>query len=305
MALRAPQPADRYVLTSSTAICGGVPNTTVTYTIIDDDVDVGTSKIQSGGAASTTLGGTAQFTVKFFNNSQNVQTTTVAPFDAHSGRFTITDTQPANMTFTSWTCTAGAGSLCPAASGSGSIAGVAQIADGSTLTYIVNAQLATNPGTCPFTATNTSVITAAGSTSNGNSNDNATLFDASNSSAPNTATAALQALCPTSLAVTKTNAVTALTAGSTTTYTVTFSNTGAWPANNSLVSDSVSAGLNCTSVTCAALTGGAGCPAGMLLGTPAPSGSTTFFSSGVLLPTFPANSSITLAVSCSVTATGQ
>lgn len=305
MALRAPQPADRYVLTSSTATCGGVANTTVTYTIIDDDVDIGTSKALSGGTAATTLGGTVQFTVKFFNNSQNVQTTTLPPLDAHSGRFTITDTQPANMTFTSWTCAAGAGSACPVASGSGSISGTAQIADGSTLTYTVNAQLASNPGSCPFTVTNTSGIFVAGATSNGNTNDNAALFEGSNSTAANTATVTVQALCPTSLSVTKTNAVSSAVAGATSTYTLTFSNTGTWPADNSRISDSASAGLNCTSVTCSALTGGASCPAGMTLGVSTPSGSTTFFSTGVLLPGFPANSGVTLAVSCGVTATGQ
>lgn len=305
MALRPPLAADPYLLTSNTAVCGNAANTTVTYTLIDDDVDVGTSKTISGGNAATTLGGTVQFTVKFFNNSQNVQTTTVAPFDAHNGIFAIADAQPANLTFTSWTCAAGVGSACPAASGAGSIAATAQIADGSTLTYIINAQLIANPGACPFTATNTSTISAAGATSPGNSNDNAVLVEGSNSVAANTATAVIQALCPTVLSVAKTNATNSLVAGATTSYTVTFANTGVWPANNSLVSDSASSGLSCTSVTCAQLLGGAACPAGLTFGVPTAAGATSFFTTGTLLPTFPANSSVTLAVNCGVTATGQ
>ena len=305
MAIRVPLASEPYLLTSSTAVCGNAANTTLTYTIIDDDIDVGTSKAISGGNTSTTLGGTVQFTVKFFNNSQNLQTTTIAPFDAHNGVFTIADLQPANLTFTSWTCAAGAGSACPAASGAGSIAATAQIADGSTLTYIVNAQLIANPATCPFTVTNTSTISAAGATSPGNSNDNAPLTEGSNSAAANTATAVVQALCPTNLSATKTNATNSLVAGATTSYTVTFANTGVWPANNSLVSDSASSGLGCTSVTCAQLLGGAACPAGMAFGVPTASGTTPFFTTGSLLPDFPANSSVTLTVSCGVTATGQ
>lgn len=305
MVIRAPLPSEPYSLASSTAVCGNPANTTLTYTIIDDDVDMGTRNIISGGNINTTLGGTVQFTVTFFNNSQNLQTTTISPFDAHNGIFTIADPQPANLTFTSWTCTAGAGSACPAASGAGSIVATAQIADGSTLTYTVNAQLTLNPDTCPFTVTNTSAVSAAGATSPGNSNDNAPLIEGSNSVAANTATAIIQALCPTNLSVNKTNATSSVVAGATTSYTVTFANTGAWPANNSLISDSASPGLSCTSVACAQLVGGAACPAGLTLGVPTAASATAFFTTGTLLPNFPANSSVTLTVSCGITATGQ
>jgi uncharacterized repeat protein (TIGR01451 family) len=108
------------------------------------------------------------------------------------------------------------------------------------------------------------------------------------------------------LSVTKTNAVTSLLAGSTTSYTVTFANGGPSAANGALIKDAASAGLVCTSVTCAATTGGASCPSSMLpLGTVVPSGSTLFFSTGETITTFPANSSVSLVVVCGVTATGQ
>ena len=109
------------------------------------------------------------------------------------------------------------------------------------------------------------------------------------------------------LSVTKTNAVTSLVAGSTTSYTVTFANGGPSAANGALVKDAASAGLVCTSVTCAATTGGASCPSNMLpQGSVILSGSTGFFgATGETITTFPANSSVSLVVVCGVTATGQ
>jgi uncharacterized repeat protein (TIGR01451 family) len=108
------------------------------------------------------------------------------------------------------------------------------------------------------------------------------------------------------LSVTKTNAVNSLVAGSTTAYTVTFANGGPSAANGALVKDSASAGLQCTAVTCAATTGGASCPTSLLpLGSVVPTGSTNFFGTGETITTFPANSSVSLVVNCSVTATGQ
>jgi uncharacterized repeat protein (TIGR01451 family) len=107
------------------------------------------------------------------------------------------------------------------------------------------------------------------------------------------------------LSVTKNDGATALLAGSSTTYTVTFANAGPGSANASVVKDTPSAGLNCTTVTCASLQGGATCPSGMILGTPVAAGSTSFFTSGAFISAFPANSTVVLTVSCNVTATGQ
>jgi hypothetical protein len=72
------------------------------------------------------------------------------------------------------------------------------------------------------------------------------------------------------------------------------------------VKDAASAGLQCTSVTCTATTGGASCPSSMLpQGTVVLSGATNFFGAGETIGTFPANSTVTLIVNCNVTATGQ
>jgi uncharacterized repeat protein (TIGR01451 family) len=117
----------------------------------------------------------------------------------------------------------------------------------------------------------------------------------------------VQLLATTTLAVTKTDGTTTLAAGSTTAYTITFSNTGGFAANNAIIKDSPSAGLTCTTVTCVSTTGSASCPAGLTLGTPTPVASVPnlFNTTGIAIATFPPGSSVNLVVNCNVTATGQ
>ena len=117
---------------------------------------------------------------------------------------------------------------------------------------------------------------------------------------PAAATSAFTPACSTSLAVTKTDGVTTVQAGTTTSYTVTFTNSGATAANGAVVKDAPSAGLACTVLSCSASGAPipAACPAAGLwpaLLTPA----------GVAIPTLPALSTISFVVRCGVTATGQ
>jgi uncharacterized repeat protein (TIGR01451 family) len=100
------------------------------------------------------------------------------------------------------------------------------------------------------------------------------------------------------LSISKTDSITTVTAGTSTVYTVVASNAGPDAADGAVLKDSASAGLSCTVVTCppASLTGGATCPAApgdLLLAT------------GTAVPALPANSSVTLLVTCAVIATGQ
>ena len=99
------------------------------------------------------------------------------------------------------------------------------------------------------------------------------------------------------LSITKTNSVTTVTAGVSTVYTVVASNAGPDAADGAVLRDTSSTGLRCTAVSCpaASLTGGATCPA-------APND--LLQSTGTSVPLFPANSSVTLLVTCGVTATG-
>ena len=101
---------------------------------------------------------------------------------------------------------------------------------------------------------------------------------------------------PANVSVTKSNAVSAVVSGTTTTYTLTVSNAGPAAANNTVVQDPAATGLACTSVTCTGTTGGAVCPATLTI--PALQGA------GLVVPTLPSTSSVTLQVACNVTATG-
>jgi uncharacterized repeat protein (TIGR01451 family) len=98
------------------------------------------------------------------------------------------------------------------------------------------------------------------------------------------------------LSITKTNTVTSLTAGQTTSYDITVLNAGPSAANGAILTDTPSAGLQCTAVTCTPLSGAAVCPT-------APIAIGTLFA-GVPIPSFPANSALLFRVQCQVTATG-
>lgn len=110
----------------------------------------------------------------------------------------------------------------------------------------------------------------------------------------------LSLACSTALGVNKTNSTNTLVAGSTTNYTITFSNAGPTAANNAVAQDTASAGLsNCTATACS----GSGsptaiCPASGLW-------PNLFTPGGLILSSLPANSSLTFNVSCGVSATGQ
>jgi uncharacterized repeat protein (TIGR01451 family) len=99
------------------------------------------------------------------------------------------------------------------------------------------------------------------------------------------------------LSITKTNNVGSVTAGSSITYFVDVTNNGPSPADNSLLRDTPSAGLQCTTVTCSVISGSA-CPAG-------PLSITNFLGSGIVIPAFASNSTLRFTVQCNVTATGQ
>ena len=94
------------------------------------------------------------------------------------------------------------------------------------------------------------------------------------------------------LSVTKTNGVTLVSAGTTTTYTVVVSNAGPDAANGAIVTDPAAAGLTKTSVVCAAA-GGATCPA---------SPTVAQVEAGLAIPALPFGGSVTLTIGATVTA---
>lgn len=101
------------------------------------------------------------------------------------------------------------------------------------------------------------------------------------------------------LTVSKMNSGNTLPAGSTTSYTVTFANLGPSNAPGSVVKDPAVAGLNCTTATFTST------PAGSITTSPTVLNMTALQSTGVTFtPTFPANSTASFNLICSVTATG-
>jgi uncharacterized repeat protein (TIGR01451 family) len=289
-------PALPFVNANATT-CGGAFSNALTHTIIDNDIDLQTTKSVSASGTQT-LGSTITYTLTYANVTPAVLT--LAPLTAHdAASVVISDIAPPGVTFGTWTCSA-SGTTCPTASGSGNISLTVNLPVGSTLTYAVQAGL-TSTTLCANTLLNTSTIATTASSPSG-----ATLSEGTSVQGnagyvfkPNTATVTTVVQPCASLSITKSDGVTTTTAGATVVYSIVASNAGPSAANNAVVKDPVAAGLVCSSVTCAGATGSATCPAvaNVTLA--------LLQSSGILLDNFPANSSITFQLTCGVTATGQ
>jgi uncharacterized repeat protein (TIGR01451 family) len=132
-------PSPDYAL-SSASVCGSAAQSTMTFTIVDNDVDVRT--IVSAANANPPPGGTTTFTVTYQNDTAQP---TVGDVTAHDASSNLADALPAGFSTYTWTCTASGtpAPVCPAASGSGAIAAIATLpagnagAAGGTLTYTV------------------------------------------------------------------------------------------------------------------------------------------------------------------------
>lgn len=96
----------------------------------------------------------------------------------------------------------------------------------------------------------------------------------------------------------KNDGFTTVAAGSTATYTLTFSNLGPADASGAVVADPAATGLSCSAVTCTAVTGAAVCPVAENVTIANLQGA------GITLNTLPANSSVAFLVTCGVRATG-
>ncbi|MEP6824007.1 MAG: hypothetical protein ABI919_04270 [Ramlibacter sp.] len=203
------------------------------------------------------------------------------PTTLGSNPLTVTDTLPAGVTptgaFTS------SGFSC-----SGSGVQVCTLANALAYPIAASTTFATITGVVTLTAacgasprTNTVVISAATGEVN---------------SSNNTASVTTSVTCGTSLlTVSKTNGTGTVVSGSTTAYTVTVANAGPSDGSGTTLTDVASPGLSCSTVTCAA-SGGAVCPAPSM-----PFGSLT---TGIQIPVFPAGSTASFVVSCSISATG-
>ena len=158
---------------------------------------------------------------------------------------TIVDTFPASIASPTWTCVAGGGATCPAASGAGNINATVDLPVGSSLTYTATGTIGAGAtGTLVNTAT---VTVPAGTLDPTPANNTATDTDTLNPTA--------------NLAITKTDGSTIAVPGSPITYTIVASNsTGPSNMVGAVIADTIPATINGAAWTCAA-TGGATCGA--------------------------------------------
>ena len=150
------------------------------------------------------------------------------------------DTPPAGMAFTGWTCVASAGSACGNANGSGPINELVTLLLNGTATYTVTASIAPN---ATGSITNTATIVVPG-----------TVIDTNlaNNTASDTDTLTPQA----DLAITKTDGVVSVVAGTSTVYTIVVSNNGPSNVVGASVTDVMPAAIAGDTFTAVA-TGGA------------------------------------------------
>lgn len=102
------------------------------------------------------------------------------------------------------------------------------------------------------------------------------------------------------LGIMKSNGVSSVVAGGSTTYDIVITNNGPSPADGATVTDPAAAGLHCTALSCPAanLVGGAICPSGASFTVASLQGQ------GIAIPALPKGSALTLRLSCDVTASG-
>lgn len=254
--------AAAYTLASTTTCGSAAAQNTATLTIVDNDVDLLTSKTISGNPTPP-AGGSTQFTVSYRNNTARP---TLGDLTAHDAIATIADAVPAGLTFTSWTCTASNGGVCPAASGSGAIAGSATLpagaggAAGGLITYTINATL--GAAQCTAVDNDASIATNA-PLAEGSAAQAGYTTPVPGGSANNAASATVDPLCA-DLTISKSEAgnATTYTPGAATTYTLLACNqTGPDGANGATINDTLPNGVTLTAPWTCSGTGGGSCPA--------------------------------------------
>lgn len=258
--------------TCNTANFDAWTNTAVPASInIIDGADLQITKTNS--VTSVGAGGSTSYTVVVTNAGPS----------AANGAF-FRDVAATGLSKTSITCSAAGGAVCPTApiniatvEGASGIA-IPTFPSGGSVTFTVNANVTAVSGSVSNVATTT---VPAGVTE----------INAANNSATDTDTVTPAA----DLSISKTDGVTSVNAGGSTTYTIVVNNAGPSAANGALFRDVAATGLNKTSITCSAA-GGAVCPTAPI------DIATVEGASGIAIPTLPSSGSVTFTVVASVTA---
>jgi uncharacterized repeat protein (TIGR01451 family) len=277
---------------ANTTSCGGAVTTVYTHTVVDNDIDLRATKAVNLTGVRP-LPSTVVYTVTFANITPAVLT--LAPLNGHdASQVSISDAEPAGVTFSAWACTA-TGTTCPAASGSGAISQTASLPVGAQLVYTVQALLGST-SLCGQTVTNTAAIANTASSPSGAVLAEGTSVQGNGAYvfAPNTATVTSTVQPCASVSISKSNSTSTVAAGQTTTYSIVVTNAGPQNADGALLKDPTVSGLACTAVACASATGAASCASIPAVTVPLLQGS------GIVLSSFPANSSYTFSVTCGV-----
>lgn len=252
---------DKYTL-ASTTVCSTTATGQIrsTLTIVDNDVDLRVTK--QVDTAAPAPGGTVRFTVDFLNNTARP---TVGDTTAHNATATLADAVPAGLTFTSWTCAASGGAVCPAASGTGAISAAAatlpagNAAAGGRLTYTIDAKVA--DGRCAA-ATNTATVRANAPLAEGATAQAGFVTPAPGGNADNSASVAVDPVCVT-LSLKKDDASATYTPGGQANYVLNACNpSGPDAAVGASISDNLPRGATLRGTwSCASVSGGGSCPA--------------------------------------------
>ncbi|MEO8034827.1 MAG: SBBP repeat-containing protein, partial [Acidobacteriota bacterium] len=181
---------------------------------------------KTDGVTTATPGGSVTYTITASN---------AGPSNATGA--TVADTFPASLTCT-WTCVGAGGGTCTA-SGAGNINDSVNLPSGGSVTYTASCTISSF---ATGTLSNTATVTAPGGVTDPVPGNN---------SATDTDTLAPNA----DVAITKTDGVTTVTAGGSTTYTITAGNAGPSNASGTTVADTFPASLTCT-WTCVGAGGG-------------------------------------------------
>ena len=217
--------------------------------------------------AIATAAQTITYSVQVANSSASVTATSV----------TLSDLISSGATLGSITCIASGTAVCPSPLTLPTTSAV-NLPSASTLSFSITALVSAPAGS---SVTNTASVSS-------------TRVSTLTSVLSATVVTPVKALA--NLSISKTNGVSSVTAGRTTTYTISAVNSGPAAAAGAVVLDRPSAGMSCTTLVCAASVG-ALCPASLNVN--------TFTSTGLSLPSFGPNSTVTFALTCGVLATGQ
>ena len=247
--------------------------------------------ISKSAPTSAVVGATFTYTLTPQNNGRAIaqqvfaasQATDASAGVLASSPLTITDTLPVGLSPTgafngvNWTCTGTSTVVCTLPDSS-----AYPIAAATNFAQVTGTVLVTCPGADIRTNT---VIISPGSGETQLANNTGVFTTTITPTCVNAA-----------LTVVKSNGVSTLVAGQSTSYTITVANEGPGAAGGTTLKDPVVPGLSCTANPTCTATAGAACPTSLAIG--------SLQGPGLIIPTLNATSSVTFVLTCGVTATG-